>query len=174
MALFGMHLEGDMSKVKRSHSILAAATLTTLVSLAACGAPPTPAPQFTLRVGVFPVQDYLPYFVMQEQGFDKKHGLQLVEKTPYAGGAAIVEAMAAGSLEVGIVGSVPLLSAAERGLIPGKVVPVAANSFADPDHPSAAVLVAPSVTGWTDLRGKQIAVNDLHSITTAGVKGRLK
>lgn len=163
-----------MSKIGRPLSTLAAALVSTVLSLAACSAPPPPAPQYKLRVGFYPIQDYLPYFVMREQGLDKKHGLQLVEKTPYAGGAAVIEAMTAGSLDVGIVGSVPVLSAAERGLIPGKIVPVAANNFADPEHPGVGVLVAPSVNSWKVLDGRSIAVNALDSIQSAAVKGRLK
>jgi ABC-type nitrate/sulfonate/bicarbonate transport system substrate-binding protein len=151
--------EGKMFKKKHSLSVVIVAALVELATLAACSAPPTPAPQFTLRVGFYPIQGYLPYFVMQEQGFDKQHGLQLVERTPYLGGAAVIEDMAAGNLEVGIAGSVPVLSAAERGLIPGKVVAVAANNFADPDHPGVGALVAPSVNSWKDLKGQYIAVN---------------
>src|SRR3990172_7971402 len=37
------------------------------------------APPITLRIGVFASQDFLPYFVMQEQGFDKKNGLKFEE-----------------------------------------------------------------------------------------------
>jgi NitT/TauT family transport system substrate-binding protein len=142
--------------------------------LAACSAPPTPTPQFTLRIGVYPVVAYQPYFVMQEQGFAKQNGLQLEEKTPFAGGAAVIEAMAAGSVDVGYIGSVPVLTAAQLGLIPGTVVPVAANDFADPDHQSVGVLAAPSINSWKDLEGQPIAVNSVDSIQGAAIKGRLQ
>ncbi len=149
------------------------ATLAAVVLLSTCRGPESP-PQFTLRIGVFPVQDYLPYFVMQEQGFDKRNGLQLVEKTSYAGGAAVIEDIVAGTLDMGIAGGVPVLSAAEGGLIPGKVVAVAANNFSDPDHPGAGLLVAPFVSTWKHLEGQSIAINAVTSILTAAIKGRLK
>ena len=143
-----------------------------IVSLAACGAP-RPPQQFTLRIGLFTTQDYIPYFVMQEQGFAKQQGLRF-EETSYPGGAAIIEAIAAGTLDMGMAGSVPALSSAERGLIPGKVVVVAANNFADPDHPGVGLLVAPSVNTWKDLQGQFIAVNAVNSIQGAAIKGRLR
>jgi len=161
-----------MSSEDNRFRVVALALCLGIFALGGCSSPP--AQQFTLRIGFFPVQDYLPYFVMQEQGFDKRHGVEWVEKTPYAGGAAVIEDIAAGGLDMGIAGSVPVLSAAERGLIPGKVVVVAANNFADPDHPGSGLLVAPSVNTWKDLQGQFIAVNAVNSILGAAIKGRLK
>ena len=132
-----------------------------------------PAPQFKLRIGLFPVQDYLPYFVMQEQGFAKQNGLRF-EETSYAGGAAVIDAMADGLLEVGYVGSVPVLTAAERGLIPDKIEVVAANCFADPDHPGVGVLVSTSVRGWEDLNGQHIAVVAIDSVHGAAARACLQ
>lgn len=160
------------SKIVQSLSLVTAVLLGTVVSLTAC-APTAPARQFTLRIGIFSAPSLLPYFVIQEQGFDKKNGLQFVEQS-YPGGAAIIEAVAAGSLDMGVSGTPPALSAAERGLIPSKVIPVAANDFADPDHPSVGVLVASSVNTWQDLKGQQIAVNALNSINAAAIAGRLQ
>jgi NitT/TauT family transport system substrate-binding protein len=150
-----------------------AAGLVALVLLAAC-APSKPPQQFTIRIGLFPVLDTLPYYVMKEQGFAKKNGLQFVETT-YPGGAAVIEAMAAGAVDVGAtIGTVPVLAAAERGMIPSTIIPVAANDFADAEHPGAGVLVAKSVSNWRDLEGKQIATNAKTSISTAALIGRLK
>lgn len=163
-----------MFKIKKSFSCMMLGAVFTLVILISCSRTPTPAPQFTLRIGLFPVVDSLPYFIMKERGFDKRNGLQFVETT-YPGGAAVIEAMASDSIDVGpTIGTVPVLSAAERGLIPSKVIPVAANDFADPEHPGMGVLVAKSVTGWRDLEGQQIAVNAKNSITAASLIGRLK
>lgn len=144
-----------------------------MVSLTACSQPPTPRQQVTLRIGFLRIQDDLPYFVMQEQGFAKQHGLQLVE-TLYRSGAAIIEALAAGAVDVGAdVGTVPVLAAAERGLIPGAVVPVGASYFIDPDHPSIALLAAPSVKSWQALQGQPVAINGINSLSAAAMKGRL-
>ncbi len=154
--------------------VIAAATCVLLILLVACAAPPTPAPQFTLRVGIFPVEECLPYFVMQAQGFDKQNGLQFVETT-YTDGNAIFKAMQNDLLDMGpSVGSVPVLSAAERGLIPSMVVPVAANSFSDPSHPSVGVLVSQSINNWKDLEGQSIGVPSLTSLHGAAMKARPK
>jgi len=161
-----------MSKSKIPFNMIAAG-LVALVLTAAC-TPSKSQQQFTLRIGLFPVLDTLPYYVMKERGFAKKNGIQFVETT-YPGGAAVIEAMAAGKVDVGIsIGSVPVLSAAERGMIPDTIIPVAANDFADPEHPGMAVLAAKSVTGWRDLEAQQIAVNARNSITAAALIGRLK
>ena len=163
-----------MFKKKSFASMIVAAALVAFVWLAACAAPPIPVPQVTLRIGIFPVQDCLPYFVMREQGFDKQNGLQFVEAT-YADGNAVFKAMQTDSLDVGpSIGSVPVLSAAERGLIPGTVVPVAANSLSDPSHPSVGVLVGQSINNWKDLEGQLIGVASLTSLHGAAIKGRLK
>jgi NitT/TauT family transport system substrate-binding protein len=151
-----------MFKIKKSFRKMVVAALLTLIVLASCS-PSKSTPQFKLRIGLFPVQDYLPFFVMQENGFDKQNGLQFGE-TSYAGGAAIIDAIVAGLLDVGYVGSVPVFTAAERGLMPDKIVVVAANNFADPDHPGVGVLVSTSVKGWKDLNGQHIAVVSINSL----------
>jgi ABC-type nitrate/sulfonate/bicarbonate transport system substrate-binding protein len=104
------------------------------VALAGCEVP-RHAPPVTLRVGVFQTQDLLPYVVIQEQGFDKENGLRF-EETSYSGGAAAIDAMVAGTIDMCPgVGIAPLFAAVERGLIPDKAVAVAVNNFADPEHP---------------------------------------
>lgn len=161
-----------MFKIKKSFCEMVVAALLTFIVLASCNSPKS-VKQFKLRIGLFPVQDFLPYFVMQEQGFAKKNGLQF-EETSYSGGAEIIDVMLAGALDMGYVGSVPALSAAQRGLIPGKLAPVAANSFTNPEHPTIGVLVALSVNNWKDLEGQPIAINALYSLNTAAIKGRLQ
>lgn len=155
-----------------SISVISVVLVLAIAVLVVCA--PAKPPQFKLRIGTIPAPSCLPYLVIQEQGFDKKNELQFVE-APYPGGAAIIEAVATGSLDMGAsVGTVPVISAAERGLIPSKVVPAAANDFADPDHPVIGVLVSPSVTSWIDLAGQQVAVPALNSVNTAAIAGRLQ
>lgn len=162
-----------ISKTMKSLGLAAVAVLLVAISLTAC-APPQPSQQFTLRIGFLSVQDGLPYFVMQAQGIDKKNGLLFVEKQ-YQSGAAIIEDLAADALDMSItIGTVPVLSAAQSGMIPSKIVLVAANTFADPDHPQIGVLVAPSINRWQDLKGQQIAVNAVNSLNGAGIKARLQ
>lgn len=166
--------EARMFKAVRIFCKMVLPAFLAIMVVAACTSSKS-TPQFKLRIGLFPVVDSLPYFIMKERGFDKRNGLQFVETT-YPGGSAIIEAMVSDSIDVGpTIGTVPVLSAAERGLIPSKLIPVAANAFADPEHPGGAILVAKSVTGWRDLEGKQIAVNAKGaSITTSALIGRLK
>lgn len=133
----------------------------------------SPAPPVTLRIGVYQAQDYLPYWVMQEQGFDKKNGLNFTESL-VQGGAMSIEAMVGGTLDVALAGTVPLLAAAERGLIPDKIVPVAINNVADREHQGVGVLVAHTVRSWKDLEGKKIGINARNSVNSAAVESRLK
>ena len=127
-----------------------------------------------LRIGLLRIQDDLPYFVMQNEGFAKQYGLQFAE-TSYQSGTAIIEALAAGVIDVSIdVSTVSALIAAERGLIPDTVVPVGANYFVDPAHPSIATLLAPSVNSWHDLHGQHVAVNGMNTPGSAALQGRLR
>lgn len=154
-------------------SITMAIVLTALLLLTAC-VPPKPAQQFTLRVGTYPSLNSLPLFIMQERGFDKKNGLNLVDKS-YQSGEAMLKDIAAGSLDMSsTVASQVILSAAERGQIPGIIMVVAANNFVDTDHPVTGVLAANSITRWQDLSGQQVAVNAIKSMPSAAIMGRLK
>jgi len=91
--------------------------LLSLVAVILVGCSDGGRPLVTLRTGVLRAQDYLPYFVIQEQGFDKRHGLRFVEQT-FEGGAAVLAGLADGLLDAGpTAGSVPVLTAAEQGWI---------------------------------------------------------
>jgi NitT/TauT family transport system substrate-binding protein len=152
-------------------AIVAVALLLAAAALTGCEKSPPPV---TLRIGVYPSSSLLPYYVAQEQGYDKKYGLQFHE-TVYPGAEGAIEAMLTGALDLSVsISTIPLLAAAERGLIPGKLVPVAANSFADPEHPAIGVLVAHSIRGWKDLEGKKIASNAPNSLSTAAAEIRLE
>lgn len=161
-----------MLKIKKTFGEVLVIAFSALFLLASC-TPSKPAPQFKLRIGNIATLSSLPLFVMQEQGFDIKNGLQL-EVIPYPSGESIINDIAAGSLDVSIsIGSVPALSAAERGIFPGKMLSVAATSFADPQHPGSGVLAGASVASWQDLKGQQIAVQAINSLQGASIKGRL-
>ncbi len=131
------------------------------------------APPVALRIALYRSQDYLSYYVMREQGFDKQNGLNFTEY-PVAGGAPAIEAIVAGKTDMSMAAIVPLLTAAERGLIPGKLVVVAANNFAGPAHRGVGVMIANTLQGWKDLEGKKIGTNVLNSILTVAVDIHLK
>jgi ABC-type nitrate/sulfonate/bicarbonate transport system substrate-binding protein len=69
---------------------------------------------------------------------------------------------------------VPILAAAERGLIPDTVRPVGASYFIDPDHPSIAMLAGPSVAKWKDIEGQFVAVNGKNGLSATAMQGRLR
>ena len=160
-----------MVEVNRQFSKLRVIILLVIITVSGCGIQPS-TEEFHLRIGTFSTQDYLPYLVMEAQGFNKQHGLKFQE-VPLAGGAAVIKAMQANEVDIGYPGTVPILAVAQVGVIPDIVVPVAANNFADPDHPAIGLLVAPSINGWKDLEGRYIAVNSVDSITAAAIRGRL-
>ncbi|MGH7388689.1 MAG: ABC transporter substrate-binding protein [Candidatus Rokuibacteriota bacterium] len=141
-----------------------------LLALAAC-TPSSPPP--AVRVGTIGSIDELPLFVIQERALDGKHGLRL-ETSTHPSGARIIEAMAAGSLDAAwSVGTVPLLDAAERGVVPGRIVAVATNAVADPERPGIGVVVAPTVDDWRNLGGKLIGVYAVNSLGGAALRARL-
>jgi NitT/TauT family transport system substrate-binding protein len=151
---------------------LAIAAFSLLICLPAC-APATPAPQHKIRIGYIGTQSCLPYLVIQEKGLDKKYGFQLTG-IEYPSGEALNIDMLAGKLDAGITGTVSVINAAETGLIPDKIIPLAACNFVDPDHPYMGVLVSNAINSWQDLKGKQIATNAFYSPTTAAIKGRMQ
>jgi NitT/TauT family transport system substrate-binding protein len=148
------------------------AVLLAALALTGCEAPPA-TPPVTVRIAVYPSQDYLPYYVLRALGFDRKHGLEFTE-TAIFGGAQGIALVAEGKADITLSALPPVLAAADRGLIPGKLAPVAANNFADPEHPSTAVLIANHLQGWSDLAGQKIGTNHLESILTASADIRLK
>lgn len=158
---------------RRRRRALAGLGALALLAAPACGSSGEDRPLQTLRFGLIQSSDFLPLFVMQEQGFAGRHGLRLVEEV-VAGGVASIEAMAGGTLDAGYIGTFPALLAAGNGLIPRDVIGVGGHAFADPAHPAFAVLVGPDVRGWGDLAGRDIAVNQPGSIGGVAVRLRLE
>jgi NitT/TauT family transport system substrate-binding protein len=143
------------------------------VLFAGCEGPP-PIQPVTLRSGTFLSIDYLPYYVMQDQGFDRKYGLRFKE-TVFAGGAAALVAIAGDAIDMSpAVGIAPVLAAAERGLIPEKAVAVAVNDYADREHRAVGVVAAHGVQGWKDLDGRKLGINARNGIPAAALEARLR
>jgi len=161
-----------MLKLNKSIALFLVAVLVVASLFISCSPAASPA-QFPIRFGAFPAQDMLSYFVMVDQGFAQKNGIKITE-TVFPGGAAAIDAIIAGSLDACFAGTVPVIAAAQQGLIPGKIVPAAASSFADPEHPNIGVLTISSIKTWKELSGQYLGVNALNSILTAALKGRLK
>jgi NitT/TauT family transport system substrate-binding protein len=152
-------------------NIIAASLFAVALALASCS---RPEPPVTIRVGVSVSVDVLPYVVLREKGFDRDFGLQLEEKE-YLGGAAIVDAMANDQADLGVnVGSVVVINAADRGLVPSAVTVVASETVCDRQHPGMGLLVPQSITSFRQLEGQYIATNARTSLGGIMTAGRLK
>jgi NitT/TauT family transport system substrate-binding protein len=156
----------------RGFITLVVAMLIMALSLVAC-VPAKPPQQFTLRIGSFASMSNLPYFVIQELGFAEQNSLQLLE-TPYAGGAAIIEDIEKGILDLGVAGTVTVISLADSGLVPDHVLMIASVSFSDAAHPDIGVLIAKNLNNWQDLRGQYVNVNALNGLPSAAIQARFK
>lgn len=154
------------------------ARLLTVIALTATGTacaknnPPSAALP-TLRFAFVPAVDSLSFLVMVDQRFDRDHGFALAE-VEVVGGRAALDALAGGRADIGQPGSVQFFADARAGLVPGKVVAIADNTRADPDHPAAAAVVGRDIDSWRDLDGATIAVNQIGSLGHAAGKLRLE
>lgn len=113
-----------MNLISRGITIFFLIILTTSLLTSCTSRTPTPTKVLTLHMGFLPAPSALPFFVMESQKFGKQNGLQFVG-VPSQSAEAIIASMASGLVDVGYVSSAVILFAQERGLIPGKVVPVA-------------------------------------------------
>jgi ABC-type nitrate/sulfonate/bicarbonate transport system substrate-binding protein len=155
-----------------SISVILVALILAIAILAACTA--APPQQYTLRIGIVGTLSSLPYYVMLDQGFDKQNGLS-IEETIYQSAAPIFDALAEGSLDGSPSGgTINILQAAEKGIVPDKITMVSANSFADPEHPIVGVVAANSVSNWKDLEGQYIGVPSKTTSFAAAITARLQ
>ena len=126
-------------------------------------APPTSTRQpDKLLIGYIPIADAAQIYVAAEKGYFKEHNLN-VKFVKFAGGAPIIEALNAKSLQLGLTGTVPLLLAASRGV---DIVAISGGSVQDKDHAYQALVVptGSGVTSGSHLQGKVVAINVPKSI----------
>jgi NitT/TauT family transport system substrate-binding protein len=133
----------------------------------ACGSPvkqaaPSPAPPTQLRVGFIPIADCGQLMVALAGGNFTSRNVSIAP-TSMAGGAPILEALGAGSLDVGFSNLVSLILAHDAGL---PFVALTGGPVEDRQHREHAILVAPgsSVSRIEDLAGKTIALNTRKNI----------
>ena len=115
-----------------------------------------------LRVGFIPVTHCLPLYVAADRGYFVNEGLD-VEMTPLAGGARILEALAAGAIDVGFSNVVSPMLGRAQGF---PFVAFTGGPVEDPEHRDHALLVSldSELQSIADLSGKVVAINTRRNI----------
>lgn len=123
---------------------------------------PPPASQVTLRVGYVPIADCLPLYVGIERGLFAAQGLR-IDLTQLQSGQRIIEAMAAGELEIGISNVVSTITAHTRNV---PVVSFTGGATESPERATRALIVSTDskIKTPADLVGQRVAVNGLRNI----------
>lgn len=123
---------------------------------------PVPQRKITLRVGYIPVADCSQLFVAIEQGFLNSRGLE-VKLVSMPGGAKILEALGAGSLDIGFSNVVSLIQAHDAGL---PFVALTGGPIEDAEHKEHAILVSKNgrISQLSDLAHSKIALNTRRNI----------
>lgn len=127
-----------------------------------------------ITVGVLPIAPASAVKLGVEEGIFEKHGLD-VDLQIGDGGAALLPAVASGSMEFAVGNPLSVLTAASQGL-DMKIVSNYSMNYADPSDPEDK---APSgittradanIKTWTDLEGKTLAINALNTQGDLGTK----
>ena len=117
-----------------------------------------------VRVGSIPIVGNAALYCAMDYGGLATEGIE-IHSTDFQSGTRIVEALAGGSLDIGLSATLSVLQAAQQGL---DLVIVAPASFKAADNrPPTSALVArkdAGIGGPAQLRGKTIAVNSLRSL----------
>jgi len=125
---------------------------------AAAGAAPM------LRVGSIPIAGNVALYCAMDYGGLAAEGIE-IQSTDFQSGTRIVEALAGGSLDIGLSATLSVLQAVQQGL---DLVIVAPASFKASDNraPTSALVARKDagIAGPAQLRGKTIAVNSLRSL----------
>jgi NitT/TauT family transport system substrate-binding protein len=118
----------------------------------------------TLRVGSIPIAGNVALYCAMDYGGLAAEGVE-IQSTDFQSGTRIVEALAGGSLDIGLSATLSVLQAVQQGL---DLVIVAPASFkaADNRAPTSALVARKDagIDGPAQLRGKTIAVNSLRSL----------
>jgi NitT/TauT family transport system substrate-binding protein len=118
-----------------------------------------------LRVGIIPIVANAPLYCLLEHGNPAAEGLE-IQITEMQSGTKIVEALAAGSVDIAFSATLSILQAAAQGLDLVIVAPASFKSADDRATPTSAIIAraAGGATGGAGLRGKTFAVNSLRSL----------
>jgi NitT/TauT family transport system substrate-binding protein len=117
-----------------------------------------------VRVGAIPIVGNVALYCSMEFGGPAAEGID-IQPTNFMSGTRIVEAMAAGSVDIGFSATLSILQAAQQGL---DLVIVAPGSFkaADERPPTSSIVTRrdAGIAGPAELKGKVVGVNSLRSI----------
>ena len=127
-----------------------------------------------MRYVDLPAQDWLPFWAAQQNGLDKRYGIEL-KAVPIAGGTQTAEFAAAGNSDVAPVAGVLAILAVKQGLIPSKIILLTPSGCsADQQHPFMGIVANAAVKTWKDLEGKTVAVHSIHSLYYLTLAARLE
>lgn len=117
-----------------------------------------------LRVGSIPIAGNVALYCAMDYGGLAAEGIE-IQSTDFQSGTRIVEALAGGSLDIGLSATLSVLQAVQQGL---DLVIVAPASFKASDNraPTSALVARKDagIAGPAQLRGKTMAVNSLRSL----------
>ena len=132
------------------------------VSMGCTGEAPQEAGPTRIRIGYAPIADCAHLYVASDQKLWDQHQLA-VEETQLGAGPKILEALAAGSIDVGFSGMVTLIQAHAGGL---PFVAVGGAIVETTEHTAHRLLAKPGsgITGVQDLANKRVAVATLRGI----------
>ena len=133
-----------------------------LAAAPAALAVPARAANVPVRIGVQPVESAGQTFYAKDLGWFDQAGLD-VEITPLSNGGALVAAVVAGSLDVGLSAVGPIAQGAVKGLGVKIIAPAGMSLSTAPTDVTMVALDSPIKTA-ADLNGKTIGVNGLGNV----------
>ena len=153
---------GRLKTLARCSLFAALVVAVGLTVFTGCGRQGDQGQSETIRVGYTPIVECLPLFVALELGFFEEAGVR-VQTTQFPGDAPTLEAVGAGSIDIGLSNLVSLIFAKAGGR---DFVAVWGATIEDKEHTlrQLVVLADSPVRQLADLRGKSIAVNTLKNI----------
>lgn len=114
-----------------------------------------------LTIGIIPIAPSAAVQVGVEEGIFEEHGLDVTLETAQ-GGAAMLPAVSAGSLDVGVGNPLSVILANGQGL-EMDILTGYTNSMAEGEDITGVVANADAgIESWADLEGKKVAVNTLN------------
>jgi NitT/TauT family transport system substrate-binding protein len=169
-----MGLEVSYMRLLTQRAISCTSVLLALILLlSACqqqtAAPANPNQRATLKVGILPIGDLVPYFVAKERGFFNDEKLDISELT-MPGGANIGPALESGDLQLGWSNVVTVAIANTQGSDWTLIMPGAYSEVNGHMEIQVMVPTGSPLQSAKDLEGKRVGVNTRANITELGVR----